>query len=254
MDLSVWLRMLYRWESTLEINRSIAEFMGLNPFKIFEAILKLHEACVVAMGWANLIYNPPNYHLWNYYLGSPCDGYDAANPYENISGVFGHMSYNDIAVGIRAIYLNMHTEEDQIKEDITQFRFVLKWLIETGWVLLQTDYYPQNWLDPNFMDHLHCAFSEKDLKFWRPENLDKEERENVVLTLSKLYHKIEVREFIYRVENRVIKYSEDKSKLTVGATDLETATTLLKILDVITILDVDFCKRRTKIEGLHYKA
>lgn len=254
MDLSLWIKMLDDWKEALERNQDITDFMGPPPYKVYDAILKLFEASYLAISWADYSYLPPNNHLWQHYLGSPCEGYQASNPFENIILIFNEMGYYEIQEAIKVMYSNSKKEDTFLIQNITNFRFTLKWLLQTGWVLLQTDYYPASWFNPDILDYINCPFSIEELRIWKPIYLSAAESENLNLTLSILYHNIDIREFIYEVEDRLIQSITDKQAIETTDSDLNTETTLLKILDVITLLATDFCKSKSKIkEGLNYK-
>lgn len=119
-------------------------------------------------------------------------------------------------------------------------------------MLLQTDYFPEDWLDPNSFNCLRCPIPEKDVEYWRPKSLSFKERGKLPKTLSKLYYGVEVHDEMYFVESRLIHYLDDKDIRCLDDENLKTRNLLLKTLDILTLIVLDLCKRRTKPEGIIY--
>lgn len=170
-------------------------------------------------------------------------------------GVFYEKNYIDIRQSILELFaLRPHKEGP--KSFITEpsdLRFTLRLLLESGWLLLQTDYFPECWLDSDSLDFLYCPIPEAELKHhWTPKSLDNRGIKNIQKTLSKLYFGIDVRHEIYFVEDRIIQHTILGSLMDLDEKDLETRNRLLKILDVLSLIVLDFRKRRTKPEGIYY--
>jgi len=122
-------------------------------------------------------------------------------------------------------------------------------------MFLQTDYFPENWLDPDKIDFLRCPIAEADIATWKPKSLSKKGKRNIPKTLSKLFYSVNVRDEIHRVECRMMTYLEDKysEKYTdLSKEQIITRERLLKVLDVLTLIVLDLRKRRTKNEGVCY--
>lgn len=65
MDLSSWLNLFDDYKQCLSENESLLEWCVDNtPLKTYEQLLKLIEACIIALHWANIDYPPPNAHLY----------------------------------------------------------------------------------------------------------------------------------------------------------------------------------------------
>src|SRR5690606_23447240 len=202
--------------------------------------------------WAETDYPPPNHHLIVDYLSSDyVDGYRYASPFERIGDVFYEKNYVDIRQNILDLYPLCCTKKT-LKIEVTDLRYTLRLLLETGWLLLQTDYFPEDWLDPDCFDVLFCPVPEAKLEYyWKPKGLFNKEQKNLRKTLSKLYCDVDVRHEIYSVEGRIILHYSSSS-LDMSEKNLETRNRLLKTLDVLTLIVLDLRKRRTKLGGVRY--
>lgn len=125
-------------------------------------------------------------------------------------------------------------------------------MIQAGWIFLQTEYFPEDWLSPNSIEWLQCPIPEKEIKYWQPKNLSIKERKKLAKTLSRLYYGIEVHDKIYAVEDRLIHYLSEQDSVCSNDQNLRTRDWLLKILDILTVILLDFCKGMTKPEGIGY--
>lgn len=257
MDLSSWLNLLEDWKTCLRNNQSFFEYEAdYAPLKTYEKLKTLHEACIVSYHWAEFSYRPPNHHLIIDHLSSEyAEGYNSASPFEMIMGIFYEKNYIDIRQSILGLFaLRPHKEGSKsFIIEPSDLRFKLRLLLESGWLLLQTDYYPENWLDSDSLDFLYCPIPEAELKHhWTPKSLDKREIKNLQKTLSKLYFGIDVRHEIYFVEDRIIQHTRLGSLMDLDEKELETRNRLLKILDVLSLIVLDFRKQRTKPDGIYY--
>lgn len=254
MDLSSWLNLLDDWKSCLEGDESLFDRQVDNaPLKTYEKLLAAYEACIIGYHWAEIDYPPPNRHLIHDYLSSDyVNGYRSASPFEMIGDVFYEKSYDDIRQSILELYAVCSCKQTKLTLSANELRWVLRWLLETGWMLLQTDYFPEDWLDPDSIDFLRCPVPENRIENWKPQSLNGKEQKKLQKTLSKLYCGIDVREETYVVESRIIRYLEDKSSDNSNEDYSATRDRLLKVLDVLTIIVLDLRKRRTKSEGVCY--
>jgi len=257
MDLSSWLNLLDDWKRCINEKESIFESGGeYAPLKTYEQLLKLREACYVAYHWVAISYPPPNKHLIVDYLGSDyINGYQSANPFEMTGEVFYEQSYSNIRQSILYLYPICRCERGTIVLTTRDLRYVLRWLLQAGWMFLQIDYFPENWLDPDKIDFLRCPIPEADIATWMPKSLSKKGQRNIPKTLSKLFYGVDVRDEIYRVESRIMTYLEGKYSEKYKDLDKEEVATrerLLKILDVLTLIVLDLRKRRTKKDGVCY--
>ncbi|KGE14246.1 hypothetical protein [Sphingobacterium deserti] len=256
IDLSAWLRLLKGWKCCIESQGSLFEDAGdYAPLETYAQLSKLHEACRLALYWADLSYPPPNRHLVEDYLASEYEnGYQSASPLEMISDVFYKRSYADIQASIISLYALSPRQELPFATPPHILRAVLRWILETGWLLLQTDFFPKTWLDADRFDYLHCPVAQKQTAYWRAKSLSFKERKNLQKTLSKLYHGMDIRKQIYRVEERIITCCEAQENVGMEEDDLETRNLLLKTLDVLTLIMLDLHKRRTRSDGVCYPA
>ena len=256
MDLSSWLNLLDDWRSCLQNDESLFELIvDYTPLKTYEKLRTLHEACIISYYWAEFSYPPPNRHLIEDYLSSEyVNGYRSASPFEMIGDVFYEKNYVDIRQNILDLYPLCPCKKKQLKIEVNDLRSTLRWLLETGWLLLQTDYFPEDWLDPDKIDFLCCPIPKSQLEYhWTPKSLDFKERKNLRKTLSKLYYCIDVRREIRAVENRVIHYyCTDTLEVEMDENNLKTRNRLLKTLDILTMIVLDVLKRRTKTDGVCY--
>ncbi|OOG16665.1 hypothetical protein BWD42_20005 [Sphingobacterium sp. CZ-UAM] len=254
MDLSSWLNLLGDWKNCVLNDESLFEWMvDYAPLETYEQLLKLHEACIVAYHWAEIDYPPPNRHLIKDYLSSDyVDGYRSASPYERIEQIFYEKNHTDLRDSILSLYPLNPSENKPPNIEIDDLRYTLRWLLETGWLLLQTNYFPEDWLDPDAADFLRCPVPKRELSFWKPESLSNKEQKNLKKTLSKLYYGIDVRKNISVLDGRIIFQYERGWSAGMGEEGLETRNRLLKTLDILTLVLLDLCKRRTKPEGICY--
>lgn len=253
MDISEWLYMLDQWEKGIRKGENINEYMGIECSQYFNALSKLYEAALLAKSWADYSYFPPNHHLWSVQLKSFYDGYAAANPLDNLCYLFQDIDTTTIMHTIQALYLNYQSEKIRVYTDLNDFRSVVKRAIEVGWLLLQTNYYPDNWLNPDALDWINCPVSEEELDRWRPKYVTSEEQKNLPLTLSKLYYGLDIRDFIFDFEGRLIDYLSLKKLLKYEHTHHKIGITLFKIVEVLTLITIDLCKRKTDKEKIQYR-
>lgn len=254
MDLSSWLNLLDDWKSCLQDDESLFELIvDYAPLKTYEKLRTLHEACIISYYWAEINYPPPNHHLIVDYLSSDyVDGYGSASPFDLVSNLFYENNYLDIRQDILDLYPLSPCKRKPLRIEANDLRSTLRWLLETGWLFLQTDFFPEDWLDPDSIHVLYCPVPESQLEYhWMPKSLDFKQRKNLRKTLSKLYYGIDVREEIYSVEGRVILHYSSGS-LDMSEKNLETRNRLLKTLDVLTLIVLDLRKRRTKLGGVCY--
>lgn len=254
MDLSTWLKLLKAWKQCIETDDCLSE-QGTDyaPLRTYELLLKLHEACRVALLWADLSYPPANRHLLEDYLGSEyVNGYQSASPLELIGDVFYERSYADIQASILSLYALSPSSNTSCVIPPGELRAVLRWILETGWLLLQTDYFPKPWLDADSIDFLQCPVPENQLTYWSPKNVSAKERKDLRKTLSKLFDGIDVRRQIYRVEDRLIAHCHAPTAAGMEEDDLVTRNLLLKTLDVLALIALDLLKRRSRPDGICY--
>ena len=253
MDLSEWLYMLNEWEKGIRKGENINEYMGIECSQYFDALSKLYEAALLVKLGAEYGYCPPNHHLWSVQLKSFYDGYDAANPLENLAYLFQDISTTTLIHSTQELYLNQESEKTSIHTDFKQLRFIIKHAIEVGWLLLQTNYYPVNWLNPDALHWIHCPVAKEELESWRPQYVTLDEQKDLPLTLSKLYHEIDVRDFIFEFEERLLDYLSLKDLLKHEHSQHKIGITLFKIVEVLTLITIDLCKRKTDKEKIQYR-
>ena len=254
MDLSSWLNLLEDWKSCVEDEKNLLEeAVDYAPLSTYEQLLKLHEACRVGIHWAQCSYPPPNRHLIDAYLLSDyVNGYRSASPFEMIGDVFYEKSYADIRQSILSLYSLSPNERKSYPIPTHGLRCTLRWLQETGWLFLQTDYFPEDWLDPDRIDFLRCPIPQDQLDYWNAKSLSDKEQKNLRKTLSKLYYGIDVRQDIYQVEDRIIGHYHQDSTARMDDDDLATRNRLLKTLDILTLIVLDLGKRTTRTDGVFY--
>lgn len=257
MDLSSWLNLLDDWKVCINSNNNIYDSWGeYAPLKTFEYILKLREACYVAYHWASYDYPPPNKHVIVDYLGTDyVNGYETASPYEMANDIFKDQSYLGIRQSIFSLFPECSCKQENISMSGLDLRYTLKLLLQTGWSFLQTDFFPGGWLDPDKIDCLRCPVPEANIANWQPKSLSNKEQKNLQKTLSKLYHRIDVLEEIFMVDSRIIEFFESRSSgevLVLNSDNIKTKNLLLKTLDILTLIVLDFRERRMKNEGIFY--
>lgn len=253
MDLSSWLNLFDDYKQCLSQNESLFEWcVDDTPLKTYKQLLKLIEACIVAFHWANIDYPPPNAHLYLSFLNTTYECYRDANPIEMTNMLFCEVSYDELRKNILELYSGCRERRQEFTMKPDDLRFNLRWLIQTGWLLLQTNYFPEDWLSPDSFDWLICPIPENEIKYWRPKNLSFKQRKKLAKTLSKVYWDVEVHDLLYLVENRLICYLNEQETACLDIENVKTRDRLLKILDVVTLILLDFCERRTKIDGIKY--
>lgn len=252
MDLYAWLRLIQDWEACVQRGRTFYDSGDCTPLRTYEQILKLHEAYVLSYRWAELTYPAPTRHLIQDFLGTYYEGYRSSNPIELISFVFGGLRYKELQKGIVELYRGCSHEREGFEVSIELLRSGIKSLLEAGWLLLQTDYYPEDWLDPNSFDSINCPIGQKKVKSWFPNTLCIRERHNIRKTLTVIYSRIDVREEIEHVNRDLTRYLENKSSECSSDYNVSTRSRLLKILDVLAFIVVGFCNKRTKGGGVNY--
>lgn len=253
MDLSSWLNLLDDWKSCLGSDESLFDrTVDYAPLKTYEKFLALHEACIVGYHWAEIDYPPPNRHLYENFFNTMYESYWDANPLETIHGIFYGISYDDLRQDILELYAGCTHQRKGLIMSAEDLRYRLRWLLQTGWLLLQTDYFPEDWLDPDSFNFLRCPVPEKEVDYWRSKSLRVKERKKLAKTLSKLYYGMDVHDEVYFVENRIVCYLDPEDRGCLNDGNLKTRDHLLKILDVLTLIVLDLCKRRTKPDGIIY--
>ena len=256
MDLCSWINLLDDWKSCLQDDESLFEFIvDYAPLKTYEKLKRLHEACIVSYYWAEYSYRPPNHHLIVDYLSSDyVDGYGSASPYEMASCLFYDKNYADIRQDILDLYPLSPCKKKELKLEVNDLRYTLRWLLETGWLFLQTDYFPEDWLDPDRIHVLCCPVPESELEYnWTPKSLSFKQRKNLRRTLSKLYYGMDVREEINAVDYRVVQHNcMDSLVVEMNEYKLKTRNLLLKTLDILTLIVLDLRKRLTDLDDVRY--
>ncbi|WP_437917692.1 hypothetical protein [Sphingobacterium sp. LRF_L2] len=253
MDLSSWLNLFDDYKQCLFENESLFEWsVDDTPLKTYAQLLKLIEACIIAVHWADIDYPPPNAHLYLSFFNMTYESYRDANPIEMCSMLFFDVSYDELRRDILELYAGCHEPQQGFTMKPNDLRFNLRWLIQTGWLLLQTNYFPEDWLSPDRFNWLICPIPESEIKYWRPKNLSVKQREKLAKTLSKVYFDVEVHDLLCAVENRLICYMNEKDRACLDIENLKTRDRLLKILDVVTVILIDFCQRRTRTDGIKY--
>ncbi len=253
MDLSSWMNLLDDWKACIESDESLFDWqVDYAPLKTYEKFLALHEACIIGYHWAEIDYPPPNRHLYEEFFNTSYESYRDASPLELIDTVLYEINYDVLRQDILELYAGCSHQRKGLTMKTDDLRFHLRWLLQTGWLLLQTDYFPEDWLDPDSFNCLRCPIPEKDVEYWRPKSLSFKEREKLAKTLSKLYYGVEVHDEMYFVESRMIRYLDAKNTTCLGEENFKTRDRLLKTLDILTLIVLDLCKRRTKPDGIIY--
>lgn len=246
MDLSSWLKLLDDWEFCLTNNQSLFICTDYAPLKTYEKLRKLNEACVICFEQTTMRSLPPNHHLIVDYLswGYADNYYASANPFEIIGDVFHGQGHEDVRNYIFDLFPKEPKERKLSAKELRNIRYTLTSLLISGWLLLQTDYYPEVWLDPNEMWSLRCPLPEP-VEDWTPKSLQRIESKNLRKTLSKLYFEIDVRNEIYLLGGKIINYSCEEQLNKMTGQDLEARNRLLKILDVLTLITLEQKKKVT---------
>ena len=252
MGVSSWLNLLDNWKSCLNSDETLPEWADNAPLTTYEKLLSLHEACIVAYHWAEIDYPPPNRHLYEDFFNTTYESYRDASPLELIGTVFYELSYDELRHDILELYAGSANQRTGLIMKPDDVRYRLRWLLQTGWLLLQTDYFPEDWLDPDSFDFLRCPVPEKAVEYWRPKNLSVKESRKLTKTLSELYCGINIHDEIYSVESRIIFYLNADDIEGLDEDNLATRDRLLKTLDILSVIALDLCKRRTKPGGIVY--
>ena len=256
MDLSSLLNLLDDWKRCINENETIFESGGdYTPLKTFENLLKLREACYVAYHWAAIDYPPPNRHLYADFLYTSYQSYKDANPLESIQSVLYEVNYHDFREDILLLYSGRSFQEKESQMDVVTLRHNLRWLLNTGWLLLQTNYFPEDWLDPDKIDFVRCPMPEKEVNYWKPKTLDFEEKDNLTKILSKVFHHVDLQDEIYEIDNRILLFLGNRSnRVILEEHEFKTKDRLLKILEIFTVINLDIQSRRKKVEGIIYQS
>lgn len=253
MDLSSWLNLMDGWKSCLEVDKALFYWqVDFAPLKTYEKLVALHEACIISYHWAELAYPPPNRHLYEDILGMSYESYRDASPLELIDAVLYDINYDVLRQNIFALYAGCSHQRKGLTMKMDDLRFRLRGLIQAGWMLLQTDFFPEDWLDPNRFNFLRCPIPETEVDYWQPKSLSLKERIKLPKTLSKLYYGVEVRDEMYSVESRIIRYLDTTDTTCLSGENFIARDRLLKTLDILTLIVLDLCKRRTKPDGIIY--
>jgi len=240
-DLSVWLNRLEHWYAYLDGDIDTLDVESIaHLLADYEALQTLHEAATVACHWETLRYPAPNQHLLEDYLAwELVDGYAAANPFEIVADLFLDGRYTDIRGSILALYGLAPTKEESPFLRADGVRRSLRGLLEAGWLLLQTDYLPADWFNPNEIALLRFPVAEAELLGWKPASLTDDEQQNLRKTLSQLYHGVNLHQELYRIEDKIINYYRLDAAEGLSESELATRNRLLKILDVVTLIALD---------------
>lgn len=236
MDISSWLNLLDDWKSCVRQGDSLPEYgADCAPLTTYEKVLSLYEACILSYHWANNTYPPPNRHLIEYYLQIEQGRYQYTNPFEMLNSCFFEIKHGKLREIIKEIYQKNNTEQKDIIKNANEVRHVLRDLIQIGWLLLQTDYFPENWVKPNIFSFLQSPIPEKEMNSWHPKSLSSKERINLRKTLSKLYYNFNVLKEIHMLDACIISYLEGKV-VDCNNENFKSRDRLLKILDVLTLV------------------
>lgn len=253
MDVTSWVNLLDDWEYCLINNKSLFICTDYAPLKTYEKLRKLNEACVICFEQTTMRSLPPNHHLIVDYLSWSYadDYYDYANPFEIINDVFHEKGHEDVRKYILDLFPIGSKERNLSAKELYNIRYTLTSLLISGWLLLQTDYYPEKWLDPNEINYFHCPIPES-FNYWFSESLQDKESQNLRKTLSKLYFEINVREQMYLLGSKTIDYLSKEPFNKMTEEDLESRRNLLKILDVLTLITLEQKKGLTKDSHITY--
>lgn len=253
MDLSSWLNLMDGWKSCLEGDETLFGWqVDFAPLKTYEKLLVLHEACLLGYHWAELDYPPPNRHLYEYFFDPNYESYRDASPFELIDTVLYEINYDVLRQDILEMYAGCSQQRKGLAMKTDDLRFSLHGLIQTGWLLLQTDYFPADWLDPNSFNFLRCPIPENEVDYWQPKSLSFKESGNLPKTLSRLYYGVEVQDEMYSVDSSIIRYLDTKHTTCWRGENFIARDRLLKTLDILTLIVLDLRKRRTKPDGIIY--
>lgn len=244
MDLSSWLNLFDDFIACLEEGESLFDWMGdSTPLKTYKELLKLSEACLVSIHWANLSYPSPNLHLYKNVTKINDVAYCETNPIDMISTIFCNCTYAELNENILKIY-DSNNSSSSLTVKLDEFRFCLRYILQTGWLLLQTDYWPETWLKPNGHSFLACPIFEEEIDVWESKILSHKEKKSLTKTLSKLYFKINIHDEIDYVERRLFSYLNMGDKRILEGDEQITKNLLLKVLDIQAMIMLNYSKIR----------
>lgn len=251
-DISTWLNLIDDWKSCIMGSECLPEYGSDSaPLVTFEKLVKLHEACVICNAWANNSYPPPNRHLVEEYLNIEYDSYQYANPVRMLQFCFSEFEYSKMEAIINNVYQIGQVDPNFIIGNPKRAFQVIKELIKIGWLFLQTDYFPDDWLKPNSFNFIQCPVYENEEYTWAPKYLNPKESVNVRKTLSKLFYKTNLFKEIEIFETHFIAYINNDIDEKPIDINLESRDRILKIIEVETLIVLSFIQRST-ILGIAY--
>lgn len=178
--------------------------------------------------------------------------YDDHNPLEAINWLFYFYDIDDIREDIRTLFLPCCAEQKELKLKPDQLINVLYELYCYGWLLLQTDFYPEKWLTPDCYCYFYYPIIQQDPANWSSSYLSYEESMDLQETLSIEYASSTVRSQVSVFYSLVINHLT-KGHLVCNHEDYRAVKEqMLRVLDILFLINLDLCKKRVKEENRVY--
>lgn len=252
-SLEGWLLLLRDWQraGTSSIKKKLT--LDLYPLKTYESLGSLLEAGYLVYYWsqASTSFRAPNAHLFDRCSFS-AESYDDYNPLTGINWLFHYYDVRDMREDIETLFLPCCAPRKEFRVPADKLIDLMHELFCYGWLLLHTDQYPENWLDPDQFDVFYFPKIDLDPDEWRSRYLSDDEVHDIRQTLSVAYDGIDFKEqtaLFYRLVTNSMTAGhmicEDRRLLVVRAR-------LLRGLDILFLINLDLCKKRSKQENSLY--
>ncbi|MEC3879940.1 hypothetical protein [Parapedobacter sp. 10938] len=253
LSLSDWLSLLESWRMFALDGDPVSVGSDFTPLKTYEQLAKLSEACFVALAWEDGCFSTPNQHLCLIYLNHyNDDGYDAANPLRDINWLFYEYDIQSLKNDVCSLFTICKHEQVILSRTLENLRFCLVCSLYNGWLLLQTEAFPEEWVDPDKFDFIHYPIIDSKSFGGRGSSLDYEQTRNPVEALWGLFGNVDVRDKKDTIEFMIARYYDPKASRCLKDGAIDTKRFLLKLLDILFLINLDLCKNRTIKEYIKY--
>lgn len=252
-----WFKLLDRWEEYSKKADSIASYgWDEHPLCTYEELLRLIEITFLA---DSFYYNhiveeglPHNGHLFeDDYVITKLDATntDVYNPLEHVNWIFADYTADELKEEIDYWFdcANSRTKIWSKAEPgkLVDFHDRVICLYEAGWVLVQGEEIPTDWLDPTCFEsfekpkeaitNIHCGYS-----------LSSKERGNPAKTLSKLYRRTGV-DLLRNHLSEILSYALRTDRVPHNPYD-EDRKKIKQIIEVLNVINQQVCVRRDEVE------
>lgn len=253
LSLGDWINILEDWRLFALDSDPVSQEADFTPLKTYEQLAKLSEACFVALEWNDGFFPPPNQHLCLHYLKHyNHDGFDAANPLRDINWLFYEYDIKCLKKDVTNVFAICKHEKAEISRSLGNLTFCLVCLLYSGWLLLQTDKYPEEWINPDKFDFIQYPKIDVEFSQWGAADLDYEQNRNPVQALWQLFRNVDLGDERAAIEFILARYYDPKAEGCLPDGSVDTKRFFLKLLDILFLINLDLCQKRTIQDNVKY--